>query len=76
MSVSDKGKPWQNVFMERFFATFKTEMMTQIRQCQTIPEVYETIANWIFRYNNERIHTALKMPPARYATQLEESTNC
>ena len=72
MSASDKGKPWQNGFMERFFSTFKTEMTYRLSQCQTIPEVYEAIASWIYYYNNERIHTALGMAPSRYAMQLEK----
>ena len=73
MSASDKGKPWQNGFMERFFATFKEEMEYKIKNCETITEVYEKIANWIYYYNYERIHTALKMPPKAYALKLQES---
>ena len=73
MSASDKGEPWQNGFMERFFATFKEEMEYKIRQCKTITEVYEKIANWIYYYNYERIHTALKMPPKAYALKLQEA---
>ena len=73
MSASDKGEPWQNGYMERFFNTFKEEMEHRIRVCKTLPEVYEKIANWIFYYNYERIHTALKMPPKTYAAKLRES---
>lgn len=73
MSASDKGEPWQNGFMERFFATFKEEMEYKIRNCKTITEVYEKIANWIYYYNYERIHTALKMPPKAYALKLQEA---
>ena len=73
MSVSDKGEPWQNGYMERFFATFKEEMEYKIRKCETITEVYEKIANWIYYYNYERIHTALKMPPKAYALKLQEA---
>ena len=72
VSASDKGKPWQNGFMERFFATFKTEMACRLAQCQTIPEVYEAIAGWIYYYNNQRIHTALKMSPTQFAAHLEK----
>lgn len=73
MSASDKGEPWQNGFMERFFATFKEEMEYKIRKCETITEVYEKIANWIYYYNYERIHTALRMPPKAYALKLQEA---
>ena len=72
MSASDKGEPWQNGFMERFFATFKEEMEYKIRKCETITEVYEKIASWIYYYNYERIHTSLKMPPKAYALKLQE----
>lgn len=73
MNASDKGEPWQNGFMERFFNTFKEEMEYKLRVYKTISEVYEKIANWIYCYNYERIHTALKMPPKDYAVKLEEA---
>ena len=70
MSASDPGEPWQNGFMERFFNTFKEEMAGRIKRCGTIAEVYERIADWVYYYNNQRIHTALKMAPAAYAKKL------
>lgn len=73
MSASDKGEPWQNGYMERFFNTFKEEMEHKIRNCKTLSEVYEKIANWIYYYNYERIHTALKMPPKTYAAKLQSA---
>ena len=73
MSASDKGEPWQNGYMERFFNTFKEEMEYKIRSCKTVSEVYEKIANWIYYYNYERIHTALKMPPKTYASKLRDN---
>lgn len=73
MSASDKGEPWQNGYMERFFNTFKEEMEYVIRDCKTLSEVYEKIAGWIYYYNYKRIHTALKMSPKAYAAKLQEA---
>lgn len=72
MSASDPGEPWQNGFMERFFNTFKEEMSAKISRCRTPAEVYEKVANWVYYYNYERIHTALKMSPKNYAARLQE----
>ncbi|MBI2314942.1 IS3 family transposase, partial [Candidatus Daviesbacteria bacterium] len=37
---------------------------------ETIGKLIEAIFHQIHYYNNERIHTALRMPPAVYAKQL------
>lgn len=73
MSASDPGEPWQNGFMERFFNTFKEEMSVKIGRCRTPTEVYEKVANWVYYYNYERIHTALKMSPKDYAARLQKN---
>lgn len=75
MSASDPGQPWQNGFMERFFNSFKTEVKEEIRYFKHVEELYERIANWIYYYNFERIHTALLMPPALYAKKLRAKHN-
>lgn len=72
MSASDPGEPWQNGYMERFFNTFKEEMGEKLKRCKTPTEVYERIANWVYYYNYERIHTALKMSPKDYAARLQK----
>ena len=73
MSASDPGQPWQNGFMERFFNTFKEEMEEKLKRCKTSFEVYERIANWVYYYNYERIHTSLKMSPKDYAARLQKN---
>jgi transposase InsO family protein len=40
---------------------------------KTFEEVLEAIHLWIFYYNNERIHTTLKMSPKQFQEQLENS---
>lgn len=69
LSCSDKGRPWQNGFMERFYETLKGEL-GQTNQFKDLAELYEGIAMTMYCYNHTRIHTALKMSPAAYAAML------
>jgi len=71
LSCSDAGKPWQNGFMERWFGGFKLELGTLTR-FKDISKLYEGIAMQVYYYNHKRIHTALKMSPAAYATRLKQ----
>lgn len=70
MSASDPGEPWQNGFVERFFATFKAELREELKSALSLESLYETIAVWLNYYNTKRIHTVLLMPPSSYAKQL------
>jgi len=69
VSASDKASPWQNGYQESFFGKFKDEV-GDINRFDTVGELIEEIYQHIHYYNTERIHTALKMPPAVYATSL------
>lgn len=69
ISVSDRASPWQNGFQESFFGKFKDEL-GDLDRFETIGELIEAIYQQLYYYNYERIHTALKMPPAVYAKQL------
>lgn len=71
ISVSDKASPWQNGYQESFFGKFKDEA-GDLNRFETIGELIEAIYQQIYYYNNDRIHTALKMPPAVYAKLLRE----
>jgi len=73
-SMSAKSSPWQNGYQESFYSGFKLELGH--------PEIYadlgelaEAIAQQIYYYNNLRIHTALKCPPAIFAARLNYQTN-
>lgn len=66
ISVSDTGSPWQNGYKESFFGRFKDEFGDPNRFC-SLGELIEEIYSQIHYYNHERIHTALKMPPAVFA---------
>lgn len=74
LSASKPGKPWQNGFMERAIKSVKEEL-GPLAQFHDIDELYIGVTNAIAYYNNERIHTALKMPPRAYARGLRGSRN-
>jgi putative transposase len=69
LSASKPGRPWQNGFMERCIQSIKEEL-GPLAQYQDLDELYVGIAHAITYYNNERIHTTLKMPPKAYAKTL------
>lgn len=68
ISMSSKGKPWENGFQESFYSQFKLEL-GKLARFQHLGELVEAIYCQIHYYNYKRIHTKLKMPPAIYAKQ-------
>lgn len=68
LSYSPKGSPWKNCYQESFYSNFKLELGC-ILDCKDSVELFERICKQLHYYNNKRIHTALKMPPAKYAKQ-------
>lgn len=68
-SFSDKASPWQNGFQESFYSEFKKDLGETAR-FETIGEFMEALYLQIHYYNNRRIHTALKMPPALFKQHL------
>ncbi len=71
VSASDKASPWQNGYQESFFGKFKDEA-GDLNRFETAGELIEAVYQQIHYYNYDRIHTALKMPPAVYAELLTE----
>lgn len=69
-SMSKKGSPWQNGKQESFYSEFKLEL-GHPEAYATLGELIEAIARQIHYYNNERIHTALKCPPAVFAEKYK-----
>lgn len=69
-SMSEKASPWQNGYKESFYSGFKLEF-GHPENYPTVGELIEAIAQQIFYYNNKRIHSALKCPPAVFAKRLE-----
>ncbi len=69
ISASDKASPWQNGYQESFFGKFKDDV-GDINRFEMPGELLEALYHAIWYYNNERIHTALKMPPVVFAKQF------
>ena len=67
LSCSNKGSPWQNGFVERFFGQFKLELGKTFKY-EDPAELHEAVALYIHYYNTKRIHLALKTTPAAYAS--------
>jgi putative transposase len=68
ISMSAKSSPWENAYQESFYNNFKTDLGLEFERFQTVGELVEAIHHTIVYYNNHRIHTTLKMPPARFKT--------
>lgn len=68
-SFSAKASPWQNGFQESFYSEFKKDLGDTSR-FETISEFMEGLYHQIHYYNNRRIHSALKMPPALFKLQI------
>jgi len=66
ISMSAKGKPWENGFQESFYSQFKLEV-GPLKLFSELGELVEAIYRQIHYYNYDRIHTALKMSPKKYA---------
>lgn len=71
LSASKPGSPWQNGYMERCIKSIKEELGS-LGGYPDIAELYVGVAHAIEYYNNERIHTALKMSPRAYARTLNQ----
>lgn len=73
-SMSAKASPWENGYKESFYSGFKLELGHP--ECYpVVGELIEAIAQQIHYYNYQRIHTALKCPPAVFAQRLQTATN-
>lgn len=69
LSMSAKGSPWENGYQESFYSQFKVDLGDPNRfdsLGELVYEIYQTI----YKYNGERIHTALKMSPIQFANQF------
>ena len=66
ISRSAPGCPWENGYQESFYDKFKIDLGDPSR-FKTLGELVYEIYQTIYRYNNTRIHTALKMSPNQFA---------
>jgi len=74
VSMSKKASPWENGFQESFYNNFKTELGLEIDRYSSTGHLIEAIHQTINYYNQQRIHTALKMSPCQFR-QLHQSHN-
>ena len=58
ISVSDKGSPWQNGYMESFFDKFKVEV-GDLNRFEDPGEFFEAVYQQIYYYNNRRMHSSI-----------------
>ncbi len=66
ISMSKKSSPWENGYQESFFSNFKTDLGLEFDRFNSVGELIEAVHQTINYYNKERIHTTLKMPPAKF----------
>jgi transposase InsO family protein len=74
VSMSNKASPWQNGYQESFYSNFKLEL-GDINRFENVGELMEEIYKQIAYYNNQRIHSKLKMSPVQYRKRFEESVS-
>ena len=69
LSMSRVASPWENGYQESFYSQFKVDLGDPSR-FESLGELVYEIYRTVWRYNNERIHTALKMPPIQFVNQF------
>ncbi len=72
ISRSHPGCPWENGYQESFYD--KKVDLGDSNRFATLGELVAEVYRTIWEYNNTRIHTALKMPPAEFAEKAHKST--
>ncbi len=72
ISRSAPGCPWENGYQESFYSQFKIDLGDP-SQFKTLGELVFNIYQTIWKYNNTRIHSALKMSPVQFVLQVTKS---
>ena len=73
ISRSRPGSPWENGYQESFYSQFKVDLGDSNR-FETLGELVYEIYRLIWDYNHERIHSAFKMAPAKFAEIRKSDT--
>lgn len=71
LSMSKKGSPWENGYQESFYSHFKVDA-GDFGRFRTMGELVAEVYMQIYYYNNQRIHTRLKMPPQAFAERHQK----
>lgn len=74
LSMSRKASPWENGYQESFYSQFKVDLGDPNRY-RSLGELAAAIYQEIHYYNNQRIHTTLKMPPMKFSERQTLTTN-
>lgn len=70
-SVGSRGDSYDNALAEAVNAAYKSELINRGRPWRCIDDVELATAQWVFWYNQERLHEALGyVPPAEYEAAL------
>ena len=70
ISRSAKSSPWKNGYQEAFYSQFKVDL-GDLNRFKTLGELVYEIHRLVWIYNNQRIHTAFKMPPVLFAQRFQ-----
>lgn len=70
ISMSRKSSPWENGYQESFYSGFKLDL-GQTNHYQDLGQLVEAVAQTIYYYNNQRIHTSLKTAPVKFRLDRE-----
>jgi putative transposase len=64
--------PEQNCYIESFFSSLKEEEVW-LNEYASVAEAEESISRWLYKYNNERIHSSLDyLTPAEFMAHYEK----
>jgi len=75
VSMSAKASPWENGYQESFYNNFKTDLGLEFDRFQDEGHFLEAIHNTLYDYNYKRIHSTLKMPPAKFHARYLDSVS-
>jgi transposase InsO family protein len=75
ISMSTKSSPWENAYQESFYNNFKTDLGLEFDRFQDEGHFLEAIHHTLYSYNHHRIHSALKMPPAKFHARYLETVS-
>ena len=70
-SMSAPGCPWENGYQESFYKGFKLDLGDPNRY-DTLGELVAAVYQTIGYYNQKRIHSALRMPPAVFIQKYRD----
>lgn len=75
ISMSKKSSPWENGYQESFYNNFKTDLGLEFDRFGDEGYFLEAIHHTLYSYNHNRIHSTLKMPPAKFHARYLETVS-